>query len=398
MKTSLYAPLALLLAGLANADVHVMTASLDGAQAVPPVTTNGSGTATVTVDDVTGYVHVQGTYAGMNGSEQAIHLHGPAPAGSSAGLFFALSGTGGTDGSYEGSATLTPTQVDQILDGLSYVNIHTSTSGGGELRGQALFPLVTYTGDIDGAQAGVTTTGTGTYTATIDRNNNEVTVSGTYSNLMGTVNAAHLHGSAWYGQGAGLFFGLPNSGGSTGTFTNTATLTDAQVSDMLAGFTYVNIHTTAVGAGEIRGQVISNTLGTAYCQPTLNSANLPGTLIAVGSPRAVDADVTLMSSNLPPNSFGYVVTSQSSGQTFPVTGSQGRICVVGPNIGRLVSTLQNSGSTGTFSAVIDITSIPGNPPSTVMAGDSWSFQTWHRDAVAGTPTSNFTNAVSISFR
>ncbi len=398
MKTLLCAPLALLLAGAASADVHVLTASLDGAQTVPPVTTGGTGSATVTVDDVTGYVHVQGTYANMNGNQTVVHLHGPAAPGSTSGPMFALPGTGGMTGTFEGSSTVTPTRVTQILSGLSYVNVHSSTNNPGELRGQVLFPLVTYTGALDAAQAGTTSTGTSTYTISVDRNNNEVVINGTYSNMLGDVNVCHLHGAAWFGQSAGPMFPIPDTGGTAGTFTTTRTLTDTEVDDVLDGFTYINIHTTAINSGELRGQVIGDTLGTPYCQPTLNSANLQGTLAALGSPRAVDADLTLVSTNLPLNAFGYVVASESSGQMLPVAGSQGRICILGPNIGRLGSTIQSSGATGTMSSVIDITLIPGNPSSTVMAGDSWSFQVWHRDAVGGSPTSNFTNAVSISYR
>ena len=33
----------------------------------------------------------------------------------------------------------------------------------------------------------------------------------------------------------------------------------------------------------------------------------------------------------------------------------------------------------------------------IMAGDTRRFQTWHRDAVGGVATSNFTNGVSIAF-
>jgi hypothetical protein len=102
--------------------------------------------------------------------------------------------------------------------------------------------------------------------------------------------------------------------------------------------------------------------------------------------------------NLPPNSFGYIVASQTSEQTFPVGGSQGRPCIAGPNIARIGSSIQSSGPTGTFQAPIDLTNIPTNPPASVMAGDTWNVQGWHRDASAMGATSNFTNAVSVSYR
>jgi hypothetical protein len=44
-------------------------------------------------------------------------------------------------------------------------------------------------------------------------------------------------------------------GVTSGSFSGTATITDAQETDLLAGLWYVNIHTTTSGGGEIRGQV-----------------------------------------------------------------------------------------------------------------------------------------------
>ncbi|MFT6833658.1 MAG: hypothetical protein ACJAZN_003843, partial [Planctomycetota bacterium] len=32
------------------------------------------------------------------------------------------------------------------------------------------------------------------------------------------------------------------------------------------------------------------------------------------------------------------------------------------------------------------------------AGETWNFQAWYRDAVSGTPTSNFTDGISILLR
>ena len=32
-----------------------------------------------------------------------------------------------------------------------------------------------------------------------------------------------------------------------------------------------------------------------------------------------------------------------------------------------------------------------------MVGDTWNFQVWYRDAVGGSATSNFTDAVSVTF-
>jgi hypothetical protein len=49
---------------------------------------------------------------------------------------------GVTSGAFSGSATITDTQESQLLAGLWYMNIHTATSAGGEIRGQVYAVVV----------------------------------------------------------------------------------------------------------------------------------------------------------------------------------------------------------------------------------------------------------------
>ncbi len=113
-----------------------VTVAMNGAQEVPPVATNGTGCAWVDVDTVTGDVTVTGTYRNLNSNQTLVHIHGPAPVGMNAGILVTLTGTGGTSGTFGGSGTLTPAQVTDLCNGLHYLNIHTVTSPGGEIRGQ----------------------------------------------------------------------------------------------------------------------------------------------------------------------------------------------------------------------------------------------------------------------
>jgi hypothetical protein len=75
----------------------------------------------------------------------------------------------------------------------------------------------------------------------------------TYSGLTGPATAAHFHGPAEPGKNAGVAVAIPNA--TTSPNEGSATLTDAQAADLLAGKYYVNVHTAANPGGEIRGQV-----------------------------------------------------------------------------------------------------------------------------------------------
>lgn len=74
-----------------------------------------------------------------------------------------------------------------------------------------------------------------------------------YADLSGPATAGHFHGPAPVGVNAGV--ALPFSGPITSPMSGQATLTPAQVTDLLAGKWYANIHTAKFPGGEIRGQM-----------------------------------------------------------------------------------------------------------------------------------------------
>jgi CHRD domain-containing protein len=74
-----------------------------------------------------------------------------------------------------------------------------------------------------------------------------------YTGLSGPATAAHFHGPAEAGKSAGVAVAIPNATSSPAE--GSATLTDAQAADLVAGKYYVNIHTKDHPSGEIRGQV-----------------------------------------------------------------------------------------------------------------------------------------------
>jgi CHRD domain len=102
----------------------------------------------------------------------------------------------------------------------------------------------------------VSTTAKGTATVTLK--DKAMTLTGTYTGLSGAAAAAHIHGPADENNTAGVFLALTVTEGATagsGTLAVTKTLTDAEIADLKAGKWYVNVHTAANAAGEIRGQL-----------------------------------------------------------------------------------------------------------------------------------------------
>ncbi len=152
---------------------------------------------------------------------------------------------------------------------------------------------------------------------------------------------------------------------------------------------------TSVSVIDPRGAI-----GDSYCQTNPNSTGATGAIVATGSEIAADNNVTLLANQLPTNAFGFFITSQLQGFVANPNGSQGNLCVSG-SIGRYVGAgqIQNSGMGGTFSLVLDLTRTP-QPTALVpvQTGETWNFQAWHRDVGPSGPTSNFTDAVSVTFQ
>jgi hypothetical protein len=108
---------------------------------------------------------------------------------------------------------------------------------------------------LDGKSEVPATTSAGTGTADIDYDaaTKKLTWKVTYSGLSGPATAGHFHGPAEAGKNAGVAVAIPNI--ATSPVEGSATLTDAQAADLMAGKYYVNVHTAANPGGEIRGQV-----------------------------------------------------------------------------------------------------------------------------------------------
>lgn len=99
----------------------------------------------------------------------------------------------------------------------------------------------------------VTSSASGTVEASLNKQTNELSWTVTHTGLSGPATGAHFHGPAMAGANAGVV--VPITGSLTSPIRGVASLTAAQVTDLMAGKWYVNLHTAANPNGEIRGQL-----------------------------------------------------------------------------------------------------------------------------------------------
>jgi len=89
--------------------------------------------------------------------------------------------------------------------------------------------------------------------ATFDTETRVLTWTVTYADLTGPAVGAHFHGPSEPGKNAGIvlpFKAVPSP------IHGTATISESQAADLLAGKWYANIHTAANPGGELRGQMM----------------------------------------------------------------------------------------------------------------------------------------------
>ena len=154
----------------------------------------------------------------------------------------------------------------------------------------------------------------------------------------------------------------------------------------------------ALGAPEPNG-IFGASLGNNYCMANANSTGATGTIRAEGSAVVTDNDFDLVASDLPLNAFGFFIASQAQGFASNPGGSAGNLCLAG-SISRFQQQIVSTGTSGSFSITVNLTSFPTPSGQTVavQSGETWNFQAWHRDSVGGTATSNFTDGLSVNFQ
>jgi hypothetical protein len=144
----------MLVAPAAHSQTERFSASLAGANEVPPINTAATGNFEMTIQGTD--INFSLTFSDLSANPTAAHLHF-APPKVSGGVMIWICGGGNqpacpaaTSGTITGTVTaanvtgpagqgINPGDLDSALDavrsGLSYVNMHTPTFTGGEIRG-----------------------------------------------------------------------------------------------------------------------------------------------------------------------------------------------------------------------------------------------------------------------
>jgi hypothetical protein len=164
MRNALLVAVFVLSASLASASPITLTVTLSGLNENPPNTSPGTGVATVTLDPVAQTLQLNVTFSGLESNDVAAHIHCclASPFDSAnvgvattvpAFVGFPLGVTAGTYSSAvfdltqpliynpafvtaQGSLAQAETAfIAGLLNGETYLNIHTVNRGGGEIRG-----------------------------------------------------------------------------------------------------------------------------------------------------------------------------------------------------------------------------------------------------------------------
>lgn len=143
------------LAPVASAQtVSIGPFDLSGLQENPANASPATGFATLLLNTTTGDFTLDYSYTGLTGTVTMAHFH-QAPAGTNGGVVYWLASmgapnnlpttlmspalmTGMTSDTSSGTGTFSPALISAALAGNLYMNVHTTTFAGGEIRGQVV--------------------------------------------------------------------------------------------------------------------------------------------------------------------------------------------------------------------------------------------------------------------
>jgi uncharacterized repeat protein (TIGR01451 family) len=145
----------------------IFYATLNGAQETPANNSTATGTATVMLSPDETSATVSLNFSGLSSTQTAAHIHSPAPPGTAVAPLFGLPQGQVSDF----RVNVTASQVQDLKNGLWYVNVHTANFPSGEIRGQFGTSATASTVQFAATQVGIGE-GEGSVSLTVTRSGN----------------------------------------------------------------------------------------------------------------------------------------------------------------------------------------------------------------------------------
>lgn len=276
-----------LLAAAGQAQTLTYRAELTGTQVVPPASSTGMGTAWFLLDLDANTLTYDMTFDQLAGTETAAHIDGFAAPGATGATLFSL----GIGKHKSGSVSYDPADETDLIDGLAYVTVDSTSFPSGELRGQITrvhgsHVLVATLSGADEVPP-VTTAAMGTAIFVLDPGLDTLTYELTFADLSSSETESHLNGYAAPGQVAPILFDLGLGFHKTGSWIYPT----ADEPSLLAGLLYANVHSANNTDGEIRGQIeVQTSNPVPYCSAKISSLGCIPTINWQGSPTSSGPD------------------------------------------------------------------------------------------------------------
>lgn len=231
-------------------------------QVIAPTITDAYGVSNLALNATLDSLLFNVQFADLSGVATAAHIHNANPGVDGSVLVNLTEFINGNR--ITGKVAVSLDMVTALLEGATYLNVHTTDNPSGEIRGQ-IYRLAreAYTISMEGAQSVPATmvNAMGGGLVSIDRNQSNVHYMMVVSDLTKPLTAAHFH-VAVKGKNGGVIYNLSDK------FTQSAvndyafgywTAADGFATTNSVQFrndsVYVNVHTDANPNGEIRGQV-----------------------------------------------------------------------------------------------------------------------------------------------
>ncbi len=154
--------------------------------------------------------------------------------------------------------------------------------------------------------------------------------------------------------------------------------------------------------------------GTTFCDPASNNSTGAPAVLSGAFGSGVGSDLHLEITGGTPGQLAFVLVGNEATSGTPV--SHGTFCLTGTSTAQFhyyrvggtdmssiggfdaTGTMVNASTTSTTGFGFDVpTTIPDTVPIVITAGDTWHFQCWYRDTLAGVGSSNFSNGLSVTF-